>query len=489
MVVFAVESGSSGDAPIQPTESQRATYGVLWVTGVSLEAICWLWKMVAEEGILCIGHLSMFFLSAETAHPSLDGPPLVPHLSDHDQYQITLSWLPLALPSNDRHNTYFAYTLCFRYHKKNNCEICGQPFTTKRALIRHCRIEHKTLPQNVTIDRKYKCEKCDRIFNRPSMLRHHLQLHGGVKPLECRLCNKQFSHRRSLRKHMSSTIHEHMLLTNNLQKDHAYDLKQNFAFVCEYCGIKLPTRHMLSKHSRLAHEVGIIWSCPHCEYKTKRNHVFERHMELHLESRLNFMCEVCGSSFHTLATLKDHHSFVHSDERNFKCSQCNKSFKNKSSLARHSRTHSDDRPYQCHCGASYKRLSHLKRHIFSAHNEILKSRAVKKFMRTEETKTIQNNLLTGKIQHVLQNFQMVKNLNLYLCLILLIPSNTNRNFSKKCFDVLLPAQESIILMGESSNSEQGHLIAVADSQIIQLIPSTFQFPQENTFSSSLSCFC
>lgn len=384
-------------------------------------------------------------------------------------------------------------TACFRrrqqyddhlkYHKKNNCEICGQPFTTKRALIRHCRIEHKTLPQNVTIDRKYKCEKCDRIFNRPSMLRHHLQLHGGVKPLECRLCNKQFSHRRSLRKHMSSTIHEHMLLTNNLQKDHAYDLKQNFAFVCEYCGIKLPTRHMLSKHSRLAHEVGIIWSCPHCEYKTKRNHALKRHMELHLESR-NFMCEVCGSSFHTLATLKDHHSFVHSDERNFKCSQCNKSFKNKSSLARHSRTHSDDRPYQCHCGASYKRLSHLKRHIFSAHNEILKSRAVKKFMRTEETKnnteqsfdrqdpTRPTEFSDG------EEFEFVSVSNSSLS-----PVIQTETSVKSASDVLLPAQESIILMGESSNSEQGHLIAVADSQIIQLIPSTFQFPQENTFQA------
>ncbi|XP_045623036.2 uncharacterized protein [Procambarus clarkii] len=370
-----------------------------------------------------------------------------------------------------------------KHHKNNNCEICGHPFATKRALVRHCRIEHKRLPQNVTVGREYKCDKCDRVFNRPSILQHHLQLHGGVKPLECRLCNKRFSHKRGLRKHMNSIIHEHMLLTNNLQKDHAYDLKQNFAFICEYCGIKLPTRHMLSKHSRLAHKVGITRSCPHCDYKTKRNHTLKRHMELHLENR-SFMCEVCGSSFQALATLKDHHNFVHSDERNYKCSQCNKSFKNKSSLARHSRTHSDDRPYQCHCGTSYKRLSHLKRHMSSAHNEILKSRAVKKFKQTEEIQINSEQSFDGQdpIQSTEfsdgEEFEFVSVSNSSLS-----PVMQTETSVKSSSDILLPAQESIILMGESSNSEPGHLITVGDSQIIQLIPSTFQFPQESSFQA------
>ncbi|XP_042228082.1 zinc finger protein 33A-like [Homarus americanus] len=370
-----------------------------------------------------------------------------------------------------------------KHHKKNNCEICGQPHTTKRALVRHCRIEHKSLPQNITVNREYKCEKCERVFNRPSILRHHLQLHGGVKPLECRLCNKQFSHKRGLRKHMNSIIHEHMLLTNNLQKDHAYDVKQNFAFVCEYCGIKLPSRHMLSKHSRMTHKVGITWSCPHCDYKTKRNHTLKRHMELHLESR-NFMCEICGNSFQALATLKDHHNFVHSDERNYKCSECNKSFKNKSSLARHCRTHSDDRPYQCHCGTSYKRLSHLKRHMSSAHNEILKSRAVKKFKQSEETETNTDRSYDGQDPTQSteisdgEEFEFVSVSNSSLSPVIQTEASV-----KSTSDILLPAQESIILMGESSNSDQGHLITVGDSQIIQLIPSTFQFPQESSFQA------
>nr|XP_027233115.1 GDNF-inducible zinc finger protein 1-like [Penaeus vannamei] len=371
-----------------------------------------------------------------------------------------------------------------KLHKKYTCELCGQPLTTKRALVRHCRQEHKTLPRNIKAEQEYKCDKCDRVFQRPSILQNHLQLHKGVKPLECKLCNKKFSHQRGLRKHMTGVIHEHMLLTNNLQKDHAYDVKQNLAFTCEYCGIKLPSRNMLLKHSRVAHKVGITWTCPHCDYKTKRNYALKRHMELHLESR-NFMCEVCGSSFHALGTLKDHYKFMHSDERNFKCTECSKTFKNKSSLARHHHTHSDNRPYQCHCGTSYKRLSHLKRHMLSAHDETLKSRLTKKFRRVEDMEASKGKLTEGQETAPStefsegEDFEFVDVSNSSLSPVIQTVQTTVKDTS----DILLPAQESIILMGENSNSEQSQLITVGDSQIIQLIPSTFQFPQESTFQT------
>lgn len=400
------------------------------------------------------------------------------HMADH--HKATKFHCHICSASFKRRQQYDDHLM---HHKKNRCEICGQPFTTKRALIRHCRHEHNRLPQNITLDREYKCDKCDRVFNRPSLLRHHLQLHRGVK-LECRLCNKQFSHKRGLRKHMNSMGHEHTLLTNSLEKDHAYDMKQNFAFTCEYCGLKLPTRHLLSKHSKLAHKVGITWQCPHCDYTTKRNHTLKRHMELHLESR-NYMCEICGSSFQALATLKDHYNFVHSDERNYKCPECDKCFKNKSSLARHSRTHSDDRPYKCHCGTTYKRLSHLKRHSSSAHKEIMKSRAVKKLKRSEDMDTNIDDSRTGQDQshskefsEECEEFEFVSINNSSLSPVIQTDASV-----KGTSDILLPTQESIILMGENSDSDQGHLITVGDSQIIQLIPSTFQFPQESSFQT------
>ena len=280
---------------------------------------------------------------------------------------------------------------------------------------------------------------------------------------------------------MNSIVHEHTLLTNNLQKDHAYDMKQNCAYACEYCGLKFPTRHLLSIHCRLIHKVGITWQCPHCDYTTKRNHTLKRHMELHLESR-NFMCEICGSSFQALATLKDHYNFVHSDERNYKCSVCNKSFKNKSSLARHSRTHSDDRPYKCHCGLTYKRLSHLKRHSSSAHKETMKSRAVKKLKRSDDSDVNMSDPVNGQELSSSRDFSENEEFEFVPVNDCSLSPVIQTDPSVKS-EILLPAQESIILMGENSNSEQGHLITVGDSQIIQLIPSTFQFPQESSFQT------
>ncbi|XP_066981758.1 uncharacterized protein [Macrobrachium rosenbergii] len=373
-----------------------------------------------------------------------------------------------------------------KHHKKNKCEICGQPFTNKKALVRHCRIDHKTFPQNVPPEPQYKCDKCDRVFNRPSLLQQHQQLHTGIKPLECLVCEKQFFNKRSLRKHINTVNHQNFLY---MQNDHAYIMQDGFN--CEACNIKLPSKNMLLTHSRVYHKVGVTWSCPYCEYKTKRHYALKTHMELHAGNR-NFMCELCGSSFHALATLKDHHNFVHSDERKYKCKECDKTFKNRSTLSRHNHTHSDARPYECKCGFRYKRYSHLKRHMSSAHKIVLKSRTLKKFKRIDEIEANKEKPVSQEQAQVTEvsetdefEFVSVPNSSMSSTVpkILNDIQQADPSVSKGSTNVLLATQDSIMLMGENSSSEQGHLITVGDSQIIQLIPSTFQIPQDSSFQT------
>ena len=90
------------------------------------------------------------------------------------------------------------------------------------------------------------------------------------------------------------------------------------------------------------------------------------------------MCDQCAAAFHTLSTLKDHQLYVHTTEKRFTCGECQKAFKTSSSLNRHMRVHSETRPYQCYCGHSYKRMSHLRRHMTAVHNVLTRTRLIER---------------------------------------------------------------------------------------------------------------
>ncbi|XP_038060779.1 zinc finger protein 91-like [Patiria miniata] len=112
------------------------------------------------------------------------------------------------------------------------CDICGTQVKTKGNLKEHMRCVH-------TEERAYKCEICQKAFNRSHRLTLHMMMHRDERPHKCHLCDKGFRTRTNLRVHIK---------WHQDQRD----------FQCEQCGktFLIPgnlDRHMKTHRSGKTH--------------------------------------------------------------------------------------------------------------------------------------------------------------------------------------------------------------------------------------------
>jgi len=101
--------------------------------------------------------------------------------------------------------------------------------------------------------------------------------------------------------------------------------------------------------------------CSKCEKHFLSTATLEKHMAMHCEDR-PYRCNLCDNGFKLKVHLKKHHLYRHSDEYPCECSICGKKFKDSSAVRLHERIHSVDRPFECHCGKSFKTRENLWGH-------------------------------------------------------------------------------------------------------------------------------
>lgn len=162
---------------------------------------------------------------------------------------------------------------------------------------------------------------------------------------ECDVCQKKFSHRSSLRKHL---IKIHSLFPINK---------------CVECNEIFETRRCLMKHMR-AHKESIRFNCNICDKNFTSKDGVKEHMSLHFPVLVS--CNVCQKTFTRKSYLRKHLNTHCYDPVLLSCNICQKTFTRKRNLTKHLITHSYDKPFNCdHCGKKFKTKQYLKIHILN----------------------------------------------------------------------------------------------------------------------------
>ena len=224
------------------------------------------------------------------------------------------------------------------------CDICNFLSENKGSLIEHLETVH-----DEKIEDDFKCDLCDKHFNRIRDFNYHLKIkHPGCQRVDIKT-------------------------EDAIEKD----IK---SFKCDYCDFVTYERPKLKRHINGKHKNGNSFACHICSKSFVVNRGLEFHLaKAHKIGDFKFKCEECGKPFMDKPHLQ-RHSEIHSKKRKFMCDICSRICETEGFLNLHMKIH-EAKELKCdHCEEKFRLLSKLTEHLKEVHQvfEVLPENKSKK---------------------------------------------------------------------------------------------------------------
>ena len=217
------------------------------------------------------------------------------------------------------------------------CGECSKSFNQKSALTRHKKAH--------TNERNYKCSQCDSLFTQSNSLARHMKAkHGVVKKYTCSECEQTFTLYTELTTH-KHTAHKSSLQCKVCRKQ--FNCKYNLVLHsrvhtedkphhCTHCNKTFTHKAHLTRHVQRVHEGVVRYTvkCGVCSKQFESKSKLAIHAVTHSGVRPHH-CHLCTAKFTRKHHLSTHMKAVHEGARPYECSHCHKTFTQKGNLNTH----------------------------------------------------------------------------------------------------------------------------------------------------------
>ncbi|XP_060520868.1 zinc finger protein 585A-like [Cylas formicarius] len=243
------------------------------------------------------------------------------------------------------------------------CPMCEQKFAKPSLLVKH--IDQKHLKKYM-----HSCATCGKGFHSVTLWRQHMNVHLGLKPFTCIVCDAKFTYSKSV-------------VTHQLKMHRVEILGRDHGTECSFCRNRFLSKTSLERHIELVHTgpqkpKEMKYLCDTCGKAFSYKNKMVVHMRTHTGYK-PYACKFCGKRF-SKSGEKNCHQRIHTGERPYSCEYCGKSFRQSAPFKVHLRTHTGERPYVCDlCTKGFTTNQGLKLHKKNCGN-------LSEFKRTRKTR-------------------------------------------------------------------------------------------------------
>ncbi|MBN3325533.1 ZFP26 protein, partial [Atractosteus spatula] len=295
------------------------------------------------------------------------------HQSRHSKVQTPTqcALCPVLCPSEQEREQHAA---C-HFQDTFKCLHCS--FTDKSwdEVYKHLCDQHKPTEEI------HVCTECNRTFSRRCNLKAHLMTHGSSPRILRHLCSELFRNwsdteqncseiPQKKKKRRTTKRLQAQNSRKNVSKTHQETAREKKRmrkeFCCSLCDRKFSSKLALRRHMGI-HSGVKPFECEDCQYKTRLKASLIQHMRIHTGEK-PFKCSQCSYASIDASSLR-RHSRIHTQEKPHQCQHCPYSCIQKKSLDLHVRRHHTGEAFSCHlCPYTSPDKQLIHRHIKRHHS-------------------------------------------------------------------------------------------------------------------------